>query len=758
MPKPTNFTNFSRTDSPIDTTTEGPIFGTGHFFFTPPNDPIKETNSYLGKLILLLTIRGEIEEVKKYISTSWKNLRYLTALNDIEDLAERKFTQISPFQYALWANNWEMWTLMVDCIEEQYKKASILSLAKTCEQADKDIGESLNSRIKQHLALIIEALDRQRIEVASQGVKYTFNSIQTTSDTKITTTIHVIESHFPLTDPLLSINATRLPINSPDNSNIYIRLLPPKERVAPIYSIHQSKKQSNIFMLALSRIGWPNTSNPVNTIDIKPYTHRILKIISEKHYCRPQSLTGALISFVNSNTIWESFREKDEHWRATIAAAKKQLPIAIAQALMHKEPDFWSEMTGFAPKLSIVQIRKAIQSLLYIDKKVDNELARLTRRLECYTTEINMEKNIPYETTRGNLSYIQQYLNLNPENIGCLIKTDELHDPTFHWTMLKNPNRPKINPGKTDTYLHRNFTNISPVQYALWAQNWDLLQVMINSVQNAHDNSPSEQDMDPFNPNFPSVFTQEKAIQIAKILKEQLTQVSCTGINYTITKLKFNKKNTSASRAAYPLDNQITIAVINEKRFNFEGLIAEPLPSDPNFHPEAGKLYLGITDEQIDYALIGLTHEKIVNTIPRAELHCTPPEESLHEADHLAHYAHAIVQLAWERGETYNEPIVSVLKNYKKKDKSTAEQYQQWRTRFYNAIQALPANSVKFISAAQHRWVPNKPRVNKDLRELRKIYNPVEMQKQFDACLNMLDKLISMPIEKTVDKDKSVTP
>lgn len=76
--------------------------------------------SVVAKLLLAST-QGNEDKVKRLFAISPAHIRYLTKRGDVEDYSGRQFTHISPFQYALWAMDWNMWMTMFDALQQAVK-------------------------------------------------------------------------------------------------------------------------------------------------------------------------------------------------------------------------------------------------------------------------------------------------------------------------------------------------------------------------------------------------------------------------------------------------------------------------------------------------------------------------------------------------------------------------------------------------------------------------------------------------------------
>lgn len=101
------------------------------FFLTQPNKirlPIEPTS-----LTALTTAHGEEETVKQLIKLSPELLKSLVTRTNVTDYSGRTFTNISPFQYSLWAMDWHMWDMMLDSLQEAFNEGYTEADAIRCE-------------------------------------------------------------------------------------------------------------------------------------------------------------------------------------------------------------------------------------------------------------------------------------------------------------------------------------------------------------------------------------------------------------------------------------------------------------------------------------------------------------------------------------------------------------------------------------------------------------------------------------------------
>ena len=86
-----------------------PLISKIHPVLTSSKLEIRSINRDTLHQLLILVTRGEQEEAEEMIK---KNNSLLLHAGTVTDLSEREFKEITPFQYALWAMDWHMWTMI----------------------------------------------------------------------------------------------------------------------------------------------------------------------------------------------------------------------------------------------------------------------------------------------------------------------------------------------------------------------------------------------------------------------------------------------------------------------------------------------------------------------------------------------------------------------------------------------------------------------------------------------------------------------
>lgn len=90
------------------------LFQAAQINFSLPVEP--------GSLLASLCAHGEQETIKQLMQLSPELLQSLVTKTDITDYSGRRFPSISAFSYALWAQDWHMWTMMLDSLSEAFNK------------------------------------------------------------------------------------------------------------------------------------------------------------------------------------------------------------------------------------------------------------------------------------------------------------------------------------------------------------------------------------------------------------------------------------------------------------------------------------------------------------------------------------------------------------------------------------------------------------------------------------------------------------
>ncbi|KTC69018.1 hypothetical protein Lbir_2212 [Legionella birminghamensis] len=143
--------------------------------------------------LLLHVVHGEHEQVKAALENNF-NLIYEKW--SVTDCSGRTFFNISPFEYALWALDKHMWTLMLECIPKNEKGNSVLCLlshqyenlrkkgvtytleGKTITESHFDLKNTLIKELQTQVDLITatgekdwDSIDRQWIEGVGRAQK-----------------------------------------------------------------------------------------------------------------------------------------------------------------------------------------------------------------------------------------------------------------------------------------------------------------------------------------------------------------------------------------------------------------------------------------------------------------------------------------------------------------------------------------------------------------------------------------------------------
>ncbi|WP_028388071.1 hypothetical protein [Legionella fairfieldensis] len=262
--------------------------------------------------LLLATSHGNERKVKNFFEKSPANIFYLTGKNNIEDYSGRKFQRISAFQYALWALDWRMWTMMLKAVDNAEANA-ITQDELDSMPAHKRRGNLIT---KEEIATLRATLLEQYQEVVNKGLNYTIEQKQVKGET-----------HFDLKGPEFC-------------------LMPPEQSFKPEKGkIYTAIKNGSLYYTMINLVGEQITDSiPLNqlsfsledleTIDsLKPFIPQILKTTSERGHTHPQALISALLFYEGFDD--DEFRirqeEMDKHWCHNIGTAQRLLPANIAQ-------------------------------------------------------------------------------------------------------------------------------------------------------------------------------------------------------------------------------------------------------------------------------------------------------------------------------------------------------------------------------------------------------------------------------------------
>lgn len=106
------------------------------------NHKLFKTNQHLAPLqearqFLHHVVRGDHEAVAKMLE---KNPALMHIRGQVTDLSGRRFTNISGFEYCLWALDKHMWTKMLDCLPKTEEGEKIKAVLRTQYQKIKEYG------------------------------------------------------------------------------------------------------------------------------------------------------------------------------------------------------------------------------------------------------------------------------------------------------------------------------------------------------------------------------------------------------------------------------------------------------------------------------------------------------------------------------------------------------------------------------------------------------------------------------------------
>ena len=243
-------------------------------------------------------------------------------------------------------------------------------------------------------------------------------------------------------------------------------------------------------------------------------------------------------------------------------------------------------------------------------------------------------------TAQGEEEKVKQLFNISPAHIDYMIAKAEFKD-----------------------FSGREF-HCSPIQYAFWAQDWHMWDMMLTALDEAEAKAISQEEWDEIpkearrhKPYIGSI-TKEEIMAIRAELFEQYKEVVDKGLDYTITRYD----RVLDATGHYQLINPRLVEVKEEPPFDLKGLKFYLMPQTPDFIPEKGKLYIKIEDGALHYQVIALSGEPVKGRIDLANLQC--PLQQLDTIDQLTHYIPAILKITSDRDHTHPQALISAFETY----------------------------------------------------------------------------------------------
>ena len=260
-------------------------------------------------------------------------------------------------------------------------------------------------------------------------------------------------------------------------------------------------------------------------------------------------------------------------------------------------------------------------------------------------------------TSNGEENNVKQLFNLSPANIGYMIAQADFEDPA----------------GRK---MH-----CSAFQYALWAGDWDMWDMMLTALDEADAHAIPQAEWDAIpdeakrrKPYLGSI-TKEEIVAIRAELFEQYKEVVDTGLDYTRT--RYDRDQDAAGK--YQLINPRTVQVRGETHCDLKGPPFCLMRNDKQFSPEKNKLYVRIEGDTLHYQVIALSGEKVNGSIELADIQCTLVQ--LDNPDQLKPYIHKILKITSERDHTHPQALISAFETYDyglNSNWNDAQLIQQW--------------------------------------------------------------------------------
>lgn len=232
-------------------------------------------------------------------------------------------------------------------------------------------------------------------------------------------------------------------------------------------------------------------------------------------------------------------------------------------------------------------------------------------------------------TAHGKEDQIKKLFDISPALIRYLIEKSDVED-----------------------YSGRQFKNISAFQYALWARDWHMWEMMLLALDAAEALAVDENAEGKIN-----VITKTEIAKIRATLWQQYHEVvdKDKGLDYTITRMNENNE-------------PMTLQIKGETHFDLEGPEFCLMPQEANFVPEKGKIYVKIEQGSLHYTLISLSGEPVTASIFLEHL---APLTQLSTNEDIKPFITPILKMTAMRGHTHPQALIRGLKTY-------CEQFDNW--------------------------------------------------------------------------------
>ena len=275
--------------------------------------------------LLLCTAWGDEDKVSRAFEIAPDHIEYLIGRSTVKDPGGRTFEKISAFQYALWADDWHMWEMMLTALD----KAESEAIPEETRQKKPYLGQLSQERIGE----IRAELSKQEKEVKDKGLDYSITRYDRVQDAAgkyqliNPRTVEVKgESHFDMKGPEFCLMPNPVPKPFiPEKGKMYVEI----KDGALYYQVIALSGRAVKGSIALSRLA------PLQQLDsieqLNPYIHTILKITSEADHTHPQALISALATYVYGLDNHWNDAQLIEQWCGGVGMAQREATTVIAQ-------------------------------------------------------------------------------------------------------------------------------------------------------------------------------------------------------------------------------------------------------------------------------------------------------------------------------------------------------------------------------------------------------------------------------------------
>ena len=292
---------------------------------------------------VLETSHGNQAKVEQLFAISPAHILYVIAKSDVEDYSHRKFkgeNKISPWQYAIWADDWHMYTMILEAVDKAAEHSITRGFfhGKTPDEiAELRRHKPYIGRLtEEEVADLRQELLRQYQEVTEQGLNYTIDYEELTGTDPVTQQPVIVqtartvevkgETHFDLKGPEFCLwpqdqNFT------PEKGKIYVRI----EHDSLHYRCISLSGNEATDRIPLADLNCPLTQ--LTNIDaLKPFITPLLKITSERAHTHPEALISAINTYNQQFDNWD-WPTRDKHWCHVVGLAQRLLPPPAAQQI-----------------------------------------------------------------------------------------------------------------------------------------------------------------------------------------------------------------------------------------------------------------------------------------------------------------------------------------------------------------------------------------------------------------------------------------